>query len=213
MLVDSKVRHSHTTGGYNVRVTECRLGTACLAAHYPEVHTLRDVQSLPWEELSPLLPEEATLDDLEAMGIDVATWLGDLRIAPDIRLKLRARSRHVYTENQRVLDSVTALRRGDASAMGRLINKAHESLRDDYEVSCPEIETLRDIIMDVEGVLGARMVGGGWGGCVVSLVEAGHEEAFSEQVAPAYEQATGHTPDVFVCRTSEGAGVAIETEC
>jgi len=213
VLADSRARHTHTTGGYNVRVAECRLGAACLARHYPNVRTLRDVQSEPWEALAPHLPEEATIDELAATGIDVDAWLGDLQVPRDTRLKLRARCRHVHSENRRVLDSIAAWRRGDAIAVGRLLNEAHESLRDDYEVSCPEIETLRGLILTVDGVLGARMVGGGWGGCVVALVQAGHESGFFSQVAPAYEEATGHPPDLFVCQTSEGAGVVMETEC
>jgi galactokinase len=213
ILADSRVHHTHTTGGYNVRVAECRLGAACLASHFPDVRTLRDVQHLPWTELAPHLPEETTLDELTAMGIDVAEWLGDLQISRDTRLKLRARCRHVHSENQRVLDSVAAWRRGDADAVGRLLNASHESLRDDYEVSCSEIEVLRDLLLSVDGVLGARIVGGGWGGCVVALVEAGCEDILFDRVTPGYEKATGHPPDLFACKTSAGAGVAIETEC
>ncbi len=213
ILADSQVRHAHTVGGFNVRVAEGRLGAACLAAHFPEVRTLRDVQSQPWDVLAPHLPETTTLDELTRSGIDVLSWLGDLQLPQDTPLKLRARCRHVHSENQRVLDSVAAWRRGDARAVGELLNQAHISLRDDYEVSCQEIEALRDIILSVDGVLGARMVGGGWGGCVVALVESGCEEEFVAYVTPTYQKATGHAPDIFVCRTSAGAGVAIETEC
>ena len=213
ILADSRVRHRHTTGGYNVRVAEGRLGVACLAAHFPNVRTLRDVQMQPWDRLSPYLPEVTTLDELAAIGVDTERWLGDLRIAGGMPLKLRARCRHVHSENRRVLDSVAAWRRGDARTVGELLNQAHASLRDDYEVSCPEIEVLRDLSLTVDGVLGARLVGGGWGGCIVALVEAGCEEAFAKRVAPAYERATGLTPEIFVCHTSAGAGVVAVTEC
>jgi galactokinase len=181
--------------------------------HFSNVRTLRDVQMQPWDRLSPHLPEVTTLDELVAMGVDIGHWLGDLRIPGDMPLKLRARCRHVHSENRRVLDSVAAWRRGDAQVVGELLNQAHASLRDDYEVSCPEIEALRDLSLTVDGVLGARLVGGGWGGCIVALVEVGCEEAFVERVAPAYERVTGLTPEIFVCHTSAGAGVVAVTEC
>ncbi|MCS7220885.1 MAG: galactokinase [Anaerolineae bacterium] len=213
ILADSRVRHRHTTGGYNVRVAEGRLGAACLAVHFSGVRTLRDVQMQPWDVLAPHLPEVTTLDELTAMGMDTGRWLGDLQVPKDMPLKLRARCRHVHSENRRVLSSVAAWRQGDARAVGELLNQAHVSLRDDYEVSCPEIEVLRELILAVDGVLGARLVGGGWGGCVVALAEAGCEEAFIKHVAPAYERATGLSPEIFVCRTSAGAGVVTVIEC
>ena len=213
ILADSRVRHAHTSGNFNLRVAEGRLGAACLERHFPGVHTLRDVQEHPWAAIEPLLPTTTTVAELAAQGIDVLRWLGDLKIADDVPLQVRARCRHVHSENQRVLDSVAAWRRGDAAAVGRLLNAAHVSLRDDYDVSCPEIEILRDLMLAADGVLGARLVGGGWGGCVVALAQAGAEREIAQRVAPAYERATGKSPELFICRTSAGAGVVTVIDC
>lgn len=206
VLVDSQVRHRHVGGPFNVRVAEGRLGAACLARVYAGIKTLRDAQDLPWSDLEPLLPETTTVEALVGQGIAVADWLGDLTVAADAPLKIRSRCRHVYSENERVLASVEAWRSEDAHRVGELLNQAHVSLRDDYEVSCPEIEILRDLILACDGVLGARMVGGGWGGCVVALVNQGAEDELIERVLPTYEQKTQRRATAFVCQTSAGAG-------
>ena len=110
-------------------------------------------------------------------------------------------------ENQRVLDAIEALARGDAVAFGGLMDASHVSLRDDYEVSCAELDAMVEAAWNAPGVIGARMTGGGFGGCAVALVEAGHAQAFGQQVAAAYEGATGLTPSLYICTAEAGAGI------
>ena len=117
----------------------------------------------------------------------------------------RKRARHVVTENARVLDFANALQQDDRGAIGRLMAASHRSLRDDFEVSCRELDIMVELATQVEGTLGARMTGGGFGGCTVNLVAANAVNRFREQVAREYERATGKTPEIFVTRAADGA--------
>jgi len=117
---------------------------------------------------------------------------------------VRRRCRHIIYENERVLKSVTALRAGDLAAFGQLVNESHISLRDDYEVSCPELDIMAEAAWRVDGVYGSRMTGAGFGGCTVSLVAEEAIEDFRSQVATAYEEATGIVPQIYVCRAEDG---------
>ncbi len=114
------------------------------------------------------------------------------------------RCRHVVTENARVLDAVEALEGGDVAAFGQLMKASHVSLRDDYEVSCEELDIMVEAAWEQEGVAGARMTGAGFGGCTVNLVRSEMAETFSRRVADAYRQATGIAPDIYICRAEEG---------
>ncbi len=114
------------------------------------------------------------------------------------------RCRHVVTENQRVLDAVQALGFGDLRAFGQLMNASHASLRDDYEVSCRELDAMVEAAWDVEGVLGARMTGAGFGGCTVNLVEPAALDAFLRRVPDAYQARTGLVSELYVCHAVEG---------
>ena len=116
----------------------------------------------------------------------------------------RKRCRHVVTEDQRVLDAVQALRDGDVALFGRLMNASHVSLRDDYEVSCRELDIMVEVAWQQEGVLGARMTGAGFGGCTVNLVRSDAAETFGLRVAEGYTAATGLVPDIYVCLAEEG---------
>ncbi len=118
------------------------------------------------------------------------------------------RARHVVAENGRVLQAVDAMRRGDAGTLGALMDASHASLRDDYEVSCRELDTLVAIARRLPGCLGARMTGAGFGGCTVNLVRADAVDAFVPALREAYHAATGLAPDVYVCDAAEGAGVS-----
>jgi len=120
---------------------------------------------------------------------------------------VRRRCRHVIRENQRVLDSVEALRQGDLAEFGRLMNESHRSLRDDYQVSCRELDVMVEVAQRVEGVYGSRMTGAGFGGCTVSLVEAEAVGRFRDQVARDYAAATGIEPGIYVCRAEDGVGI------
>lgn len=118
---------------------------------------------------------------------------------------VRRRCRHIINENQRVLDAVQALQAGDLVRFGGLMKESHVSLRDDYQVSCRELDTMVEIAWRQPGVLGARMTGAGFGGCTVNLVQNGYIAAFLQQVAREYQDATGLQPDIYVCTAEEGA--------
>ena len=114
------------------------------------------------------------------------------------------RCRHVVMENARVLEAAEALERGDVASFGQLMNASHVSLRDDYEVSCQELDIMVKAAWEQEGVAGARMTGAGFGGCTVNLVRSEKAETFRRRVTDAYQEATGIVPDIYICRAEEG---------
>ncbi len=114
---------------------------------------------------------------------------------------------HVVTENQRVLDSAAALRSGDLAAFGALMNASHASMRDLFEVSTPEIDTLVEIQQDVPGCLGARLTGGGFGGCTVALVYSEAVSALQERIIGEYAARTGKATRIYICYATDGAGI------
>jgi galactokinase len=118
---------------------------------------------------------------------------------------IRKCCRHVVTENVRVLQAAASLEESNIEAFGRYMDESHRSLRDDYEVSCRELDILTELAGRLPGVYGSRMTGGGFGGCTISLVESSHVEDFVNQVASGYAIETGLTPDVYVCRAQDGA--------
>jgi len=211
LVVDSGVRHSNTRPQYNRRVAEGRIGVRLLQQRYPGITRLRDVQEEPWEALEPLLPEVIHTPELLALGIDPENIL-DGGVSPQTdTYYVRRRCRHVITENRRVLETVAALEAGQIARVGSLLRAAHASARDDYEISTPEIETLVRLAEAVPGVLGARLTGAGWGGCIVVLIAAESVSAFGESVCDAYRQGTGFEAHVFVCHSAAGAGAAFST--
>jgi len=111
----------------------------------------------------------------------------------------------VVTENARVQEAVRVLEAGDVERFGELMNASHESLRDDYEVSSKELDTLVELAWKQPGVLGARMTGAGFGGCTVNLVRAEAAESFAEDVRAGYQQALGLKAEIYVCQASDGA--------
>jgi galactokinase len=118
------------------------------------------------------------------------------------------RCKHIVTEDQRTLDSVEALKRGDLAAFGKLMNTSHASMRDWFEITTPDIDTLVEIQQNMPGCFGARMTGGGFGGCTVALVQDGAVPAVVEAIQAQYPARTGKTPQVYVCRATDGAGLA-----
>ena len=207
MVVDSGVHHDNARGEFNLRVAACRAGVARLRDAYPGITHLRDVQTVDWSQLEPLLPERIAIRDLSALGYD----LGDLPgLEPDTLLDVRARCRHVWTENQRVLDAVGALEAGDVLRVGALLSAAHASARDDYGVSCPEVETLIRAALEVDGVVGARLTGAGWGGCIVALTAEEAVNEFSRHVHASYLRESGRDPLLFACQAGPGAGMVSE---
>ena len=204
LIADSGVHHQKVVkGAYNQRVAACRAGVALLRPHFAGVTYLRDVQSVPWNDLVERLPEETKVSQILEQGID----LGDVPgLTPDTPLKVRARCRHVWTENQRVEAAVTALSAGDVVTLGRLLNEAHASARDDYEISCPELEVLVTAAREVDGVVGARLTGAGLGGCIVAVVHRDAVSDFETHVSKEFQSRVGRPTTIFACQSGPGAG-------
>ena len=171
------VKHSLATSQYNVRRVECETAVRHFAKSRPDVQALRDV----------------TESDLESYG----------GVAPAVIFR---RARHVITENARVLAAGKALEKGDLVAFGKLMNSSHRSLRDDYEVSCKELDLMVELAQAVPGVYGARMTGGGFGGSTVNLIACENVDEFKETVTRGYEAETGLTPAIYICTAAEGVG-------
>jgi galactokinase len=119
----------------------------------------------------------------------------------------RQRARHVITENERTLGAAEAMKRGDAELLGALMNASHASLRDDFQVSSPELDAMVECGRGVRGCLGIRMTGAGFGGCAVALVRSAEVPEFVTEVADGYRATAGRAPSIYVCRASDGASV------
>ena len=117
------------------------------------------------------------------------------------------RARHIITENARTVAAADAMARGDASEMGRLMDASHASMRDDFEISGPELNVMVDCARQAPGCFGARMTGGGFAGCAVALVQADRADEFAARVSADYEAATGLTPAIYISVASNGASV------
>jgi galactokinase len=178
VICNSMVHHELAGSEYNRRREQCEAGMAVLSVKVPGARELRDI----------------TLDDLARYG-------GALS-----ELVLR-RCRHVVTENDRVVRAADALAAGAVEECGRLMSASHLSMRDDYEISCREIDILVELASRIEGVLGARMTGGGFGGCTINLVRAEAVERFAAEIVPGYRAATGLTAPLLVCRPGAGASI------
>jgi galactokinase len=176
IICNTMVKHALASSAYNERRAQCEAGVKHLQRHLPHVKALRDV----------------AVEQLEQYGRDL----------PEVVYR---RCRHVITENERVLSAADALERRDLNEFGRLMAESHRSLRDDYEVSSTELDLMVELAETVAGVYGARMTGGGFGGCTVNLVGVEHTEQFRARVADAYERAMKLKPEIFVCNASDGA--------
>ncbi|GAJ09838.1 unnamed protein product [marine sediment metagenome] len=117
------------------------------------------------------------------------------------------RARHVILENYRVQAGIQALREGNFSTFGQLMIKSHQSLKDDYQVSCAELDLLVDLALKQKGILGARMTGAGFGGCTVNLIEKKYINAFKKSIQNEYKKITGINPDIYITLPAEGAKV------
>jgi galactokinase len=175
VICNTMVRHELAVSEYNRRRAECEMGASQLAQRLPGVRALRDV-------------DESTLELHRA----------------DLTETVYRRCRHVVTENDRVLKTRRALQRNDLDEFGHLMNESHRSLQQDFEVSCHELDLMVELARELPGVYGARMTGGGFGGCTVSLVETDECKTFQEVIAREYRKATGQTPDVYVCSAAAG---------
>ena len=176
VICNTMVKHKLAAGEYNIRRAQCEEGVRKLAAVLSGVRALRDVSSSQLEQYRDLL--------------DPVVY---------------RRCRHVVTEDERVQDASHALKTGDIALFGRLMDASHGSLQHDYEVSCAELDTMVEIARQQKGVFGARMTGGGFGGCTVNLVRAPDTNAFEQNVTVDYLAATGVVPEIYVCRASQGA--------
>jgi galactokinase len=177
VICDSRVKHSLASSEYNQRRQDCRSGVHLLSGVLPEIRALRDVTLEQLEAHRTLLPE-----------------------------KVYGRCRHVVSENARTLRASEALAAGNVAEVGRLMSASHRSLRDDYQVSCRELDMLVESAEAQTGVLGARMTGGGFGGCTVNWVPKSSFEWFRERVSMEYQARTGITPEIFAVHAGAGAG-------
>jgi galactokinase len=177
VVTHSGVSHAHGDNEYNARRAACERVVAVIAADRPDVALLRDV-------------------DLELLE----------RARPRLDARDHARARHVITENLRVLHAVAALESGDHAALGELMAASQASMRDDFEISCPEIDELVAISVASPGVVGSRMTGGGFGGCTVTLVRPDAVDALRSRIEQEYPARTGLIPRVWTLRAVDGAG-------
>jgi galactokinase len=176
VVADTAVKRGLVDSEYNQRRAECQEAVRLLGERLPGIAALRDVS-----------PEDF------------------IRYGEALPPVVRRRARHVVTEDARVLESVAALSAGDLATFGRLMHQSHVSLRDDYEVTVPQLDVMVEAALAVPGVLGSRMTGAGFGGCTVSLVEDGAVERFLSEVPAAYRSQTGLEPRVYPCRVVDGA--------
>ena len=176
VITNSNVKHSLVDSAYNDRRNEC---AAALKALQSEL----DIQAL-----GDLTPEE-----FEAHKS---------LIKDEIQLQ---RAKHAVYENQRTIDAVTALKAGDIESFGKLMNQSHISLRDDYDVSCEEIDILVDLAWKIPGVLGSRITGGGFGGCTVSIVKNESVDTFIETIGKTYLEKVGHEAEFYTVDIGDGA--------
>jgi galactokinase len=176
VIANTMVKHSVADGEYGSRRAEVEEACRILATHRPEIRFLRD----------------ATVADLEAWGHEI----------PPNALK---RARHVITENQRTVDAAQALLRHDLTALGKLMHEAHVSYSRDFEASCAEADTMVDLAQDLPGLIGARLTGGGFGGCTINLVEQEHAAEFAKTLKARYREATGIEAEIYICHASAGA--------
>jgi galactokinase len=176
VISNTMVKHSHAGGEYNTRRAEVEEGTEILRRHRPEIKKLRD----------------ATVEDLREWGCEMQE-------------NVLKRTRHIITEDDRTVAAAEALERGDLKTLGRLLYEAHASYRDDFEASCPEADILVELASKQAGCIGARLTGGGFGGCTVNLVDTARAGEFRENLREGYKRATGIDADIYLCHASAGA--------
>jgi galactokinase len=176
VICNTKVKHELAGSEYNARRAECEAGVHHFAQSRPNVRALRDVS------IAELKRERKDLSDL-----------------------IYRRCHHVISENARVLEAANALESANLEAFGQLMYQSHRSLRDDYEVSCKELDLMVELAAQVEGVWGARMTGGGFGGCTINFAKAQNVEEFKRFVTQGYQQVTGFAPEIYVCNAAQGA--------
>lgn len=176
IITNSKVKHSLVDSAYNTRRQECADALAAL-------QTVVDIQSLG--------------------DLDMETFERHKAVIGDAVKEKRAK--HAVAENQRTIEAVAALRTDDITRFGELMNQSHISLRDDYEVSCEEIDILVDLAWNTPGVIGSRITGGGFGGCTVSIVKNDAIDTFIDTIGKAYKEKVGHEAEFYTVEIGDGA--------
>lgn len=176
VIANTMVKHSVAGGEYTTRRAEVEEACAVIARHRPEVRFLRD----------------ATVDDLEKWGKEMSP-------------NALKRARHVITENNRTVQAADALINHDLKRLGALLAEAHRSYSQDFEASCVEADAMVALAQGLPGLIGARLTGGGFGGCTINLVEAEHASEFAEALAARYTDEIGIVPEVHICHASAGA--------
>lgn len=178
VITNSGVQRGLVDSEYNTRRKECTKGSEMIQEKLGKpVKNLRDVSLTEFESVAEQLP-----------------------------LTVKMRCRHVISENERVLATVDALKEKDYKAVGKLMNESHYSLRDDFQVSCPEVDRLVELTAAHPGVLGARMTGAGFGGCTVAIMDSAAVESFTQNVISIYEKQSGKKAEVYICESVAGAG-------
>ena len=176
VITNSKVKHSLVDSAYNDRRNECAAALKALQSEL-DIQALGDLTPEEFEAHKSLIKDEIPLQ----------------------------RAKHAVYENQRTIDAVTALKAGDIERFGKLMNQSHISLRDDYDVSCEEIDILVDLAWKIPGVLGSRITGGGFGGCTVSIVKNESVDTFIETIGKTYLEKVGHEAEFYTVDIGDGA--------
>ena len=176
VIINSKVKHSLVDSAYNDRRNECETALKELQT-VTDIDTLGDLSEAEFEEYKGAIKSE-------------------------IRQK---RAKHAVYENQSTIKAVAALKDKEIETFGKLMNASHVSLRDDYEVSCEEIDILVDLAWSINGVIGSRITGGGFGGCTVSIVKNDAVDGFIETIGAKYEEKVGHKAEFYVVDIGDGA--------
>ncbi len=183
VVCDTMKRRGLVASEYNTRRAECEEAVRWLRERMGQpIRALRDVSAAEFARFEKELP-----------------------------VNIAKRARHVISENERVTRAVVAMKENDLQTLGRLMNESHASLKNDYEVSSPELDAMVEVARKQPGCLGARLTGAGFGGCTVNLVMQGMQAPFMSRVAEEYHARTGLEPHIFFCRASEGAGPAWRT--
>ncbi len=176
VIADTTVRRKLTSGEYNKRRSACEEAVRLLQQDLPNIKSLRDVSVDDFNRLAKKLPGE-----------------------------VEQRARHVVEEIGRSNQAEALLEAGDIQSFGKLMNECHVSLRDLYDVSCPELNAMVSIAQSLDGCHGARLTGAGFGGCTVNLIEKDNVESFAQTLAKGYEKETGLHPEIYISHASNGA--------
>ena len=176
VITNSMVKHELASSEYNTRRSECESAVQDLQAKY-DIKTLGELSPEQFEEGKDLIADETK----------------------------RKRAKHAVYENDRTIRAVEALKQNDIATFGKLMNESHVSLRDDYAVSCPEIDDLTSWAWEIDGVVGSRITGGGFGGCTVSIIKEAAVDTYKETAEKKYDEKYGKKPEFYVVDPGEGA--------